>query len=90
MNILELITATYGLVISPIVGFRLVKWRVYGGVSSFGKFILYLFVGLTNAAAIVLTFLVLPEGSWLKLLAMVILILFIGAYSYTQVDVNMD
>lgn len=89
MNNWEVFIIAYGLIISPIMGVRFLKWRVNGGVKTFKDMLIYLLVGFGNAASTFFALIFLPEGSWLTYPAMLILLLYVSAYAYTQVNVNM-
>jgi len=80
---------TYGLLISPIMGVRFLKWRVNGGVKTMKDMLIYLIVGFGNGASTFFAIILLPEGSWLIYPAALILVLYVSAYAYTQVNVKM-
>ena len=80
MDIWETFIAIYGLVISPISGFFLVKWRMRDGLKTGKDLFLYLLIGFLNMATTSYTMFILPEGSGLTLWAFIILFLYMVTY----------
>lgn len=90
MSVWDYILVSYGLVIAPLAGIRLIMWRAKGGIKSFREMLIYLLAGIINIGATFFTILILPEGNWLQHLAIVIFILSVCAYGYFKVDIRND
>lgn len=89
MDIWDTLIIIYGLVISPIMGVRYLKWRVNGGIKSFRDMLVYLVIGFGNGAATFFTIFLLPEGSWLIYPAALIVLFYIVVYAHTKEGVRM-
>jgi hypothetical protein len=84
MDIWDTLIATYGLIISPIAGIRLVKLRMDTGLKRGKDMLFYLLFGFTNMAITYYTIMILPEGHWLTWWAGLILLFYLCVYGATQ------
>ena len=88
MDIWETFIAIYGLVISPISGFFLVKWRMNGGLKTGKDLFVYLLIGFVNMASTFYTMFILPEGSLLTIWAFIINFLYFVAYGVHPLTID--
>lgn len=80
MDIGNLLIAIYGLIVSPILGFFLVRWRMKDGLNSGKDLFVYLVLGFLNFVVTFLTIAILPDDSWLLLWAYLILFVYFVTY----------
>lgn len=80
MNILEILLAVFGLLVSPISGVYFFMLRLKTKLKSAKVFWGYLLFGFINVGITFITVIILPEGSWLIYWGYLIIFLYIVVY----------
>lgn len=89
METWEIAVASYGLIFSPIAGFKLVKFRMDGGMETFRGLMIYLLAGFFNMFITGFTLTILPEDSWLIYWGALIILFYITVYGAPQYNIPM-
>jgi hypothetical protein len=82
----EILISSYGLVLSPMIGIRMLIKRFNGSFKSYSGMFFYLLVGIVNIGLTIFTLIILPGDSWLRFLAILILLFYLGVFGAPQIQ----
>lgn len=89
MDIWDYLIVFYGLVVSPVSGFYLVKWRHRSGLKSGKDIFLYLLIGFLNMGVTASTMYILQTENFV-FLGWALLILFLYTVAYGVHPLTID